>query len=189
MAIALVLERHEQIAGDQRTGIDRDACHLPLPCRPSAGGVRRLGGCPERAHARSSFQRRDRDARLFGIIERQDGIADDLPAFVALARDQQRIAGLERVDRTQDRLGPVANFCCIGAGGHDLGTDRCRVLGTGVVVGDRRTISACSAAAAPIRGRLPRSRSPPAPKTTASRPITCGRIALSAVASASGVWA
>ena len=52
-----------------------------------------------------------------------------------------------------------------------------------------RTMSAWSAAACPISGRLPASRSPPAPTIAIRRPITCGRIACRAVATASGVWA
>jgi len=37
--------------------------------------------------------------------------------------------------------------------------------------------------------RLRESRSPPAPNTTTRRPLACGRMAFSAVSSASGVWA
>ncbi len=49
--------------------------------------------------------------------------------------------------------------------------------------------SANRAATAPISGRLPGSRSPPAPNTTMSRPETNGRSAVSARSRASGVWA
>ena len=49
--------------------------------------------------------------------------------------------------------------------------------------------SASCAAISPISGRLPWSRSPPAPKTAIMRPSTCGRRAAIAASSASGVWA
>ena len=49
--------------------------------------------------------------------------------------------------------------------------------------------SASSVATRPISGRLARSRSPPAPNTTTSRPRVCGRSARSTVSSPSGVWA
>ena len=49
--------------------------------------------------------------------------------------------------------------------------------------------SAYRATAAPIAGRLAVSRSPPAPKTTISRPGTRGRIAASTLSRASGVCA
>ena len=49
--------------------------------------------------------------------------------------------------------------------------------------------SASSAAIFPMSGRLPRSRSPPAPKTTMTRPDPRQRAALSTVASESGVCA
>mmetsp|Transcript_29188 Transcript_29188/g.56393 ORF Transcript_29188/g.56393 Transcript_29188/m.56393 type:complete len:328 (-) Transcript_29188:1838-2821(-) len=52
-----------------------------------------------------------------------------------------------------------------------------------------KTTSAFSAAACPIKGRLPASRSPPAPTMATSLPITCGRMADRAVPTASGVWA
>ena len=51
------------------------------------------------------------------------------------------------------------------------------------------TTSAYFLAAFPINSLLTLSRSPPAPMIINNRPITCGRIALSAVLTASGVWA
>ena len=51
-----------------------------------------------------------------------------------------------------------------------------RVLAARIVVGDDHHVGQ-RAAAAPISGRLPRSRSPPAPNTTCSRPAVCGRSA------------
>jgi hypothetical protein len=49
--------------------------------------------------------------------------------------------------------------------------------------------SARRAATSPISGRLPRSRSPPQPSTTMTRPREPGRTAAIARSTASGVWA
>ena len=51
------------------------------------------------------------------------------------------------------------------------------------------TRSASAAAAFPISGRFARSRSPPAPKTTCTRPSVSSRAARSTLSSASGVCA
>ena len=48
--------------------------------------------------------------------------------------------------------------------------------------------SASRAAIAPISGRLPRSRSPPAPNTAITRCSASSRAARSAFSSESGVW-
>ena len=52
-----------------------------------------------------------------------------------------------------------------------------------------QTRSAPRAATSPIRGRLPRSRSPPQPKTTSSRPSASSSQVASTAARASWVWA
>jgi hypothetical protein len=49
--------------------------------------------------------------------------------------------------------------------------------------------SAFEVAAKPIRGRLARSRSPPQPRTTISRPAASGRAARSTFSTLSGVCA
>ena len=49
--------------------------------------------------------------------------------------------------------------------------------------------SAFEVAASPIRGRLPRSRSPPHPNTTMTRPVASGRTACRTMSRLSGVWA
>ena len=51
------------------------------------------------------------------------------------------------------------------------------------------TMSASRVAISPMIGRLPRSRSPPAPNTTTTRPVVKGRSDASALSSASGLWA
>ena len=52
----------------------------------------------------------DGDAGLFHIVKRHDRIPDDLPAFMPLARDQQRVTRLQHVDAAQDRLGAVGDL-------------------------------------------------------------------------------
>ena len=51
------------------------------------------------------------------------------------------------------------------------------------------TRSASSAAMRPIGSRFPASRLPPAPKTTANRPLVCGRSVCSTASRAPGLWA
>ncbi len=54
---------------------------------------------------------------------------------MALARDQERIAGQERIDPAQDRLGAVGDLGRLGAALHHRGADRGGVFGPRVVVG------------------------------------------------------
>ena len=51
------------------------------------------------------------------------------------------------------------------------------------------TTSASRVAISPMIGRLPRSRSPPQPNTTTTRPVVNGRTDASTFSSASGLWA
>src|SRR6478735_5760127 len=70
------------------------------------------------------------------IAERQRPVADDLAGLVALAGDQERIAGLEILDRGADRTRAVADFGRAFGGGKDGGADRFRLLAARIVVGD-----------------------------------------------------
>ena len=93
-------------------------------------------------------------------------VADDLAAFVALAGDQQHIAaaaaprprgGSPRGGRrSRPRPGAAARIAARIVAGSSL-----RGLSSVTI-----TLSAFCAAIAPISGRLPASRSPPAPNTT-----------------------
>ena len=114
--------------------------------------------------------------------------ADDLPLLMALAGNHQNIPSGQTVQRGFDRLCPVADFQRAGTGCQDGGADGGRIFAAGIVVGYDDDVGK-AAAAWPINGRLPRSRSPPAPNTTCSRPVVCGRSAVSSRSSASGVWA
>ena len=62
-------------------------------------------------------------------------------------------------------LGAVADFACTGRAGDNLGPDRFRILASRIVVRDDDRIGE-RRSASPINGRLPLSRSPPAPNTT-----------------------
>ena len=90
-------------------------------------------------------------------------------------RPARRRARARRTARP-DRLGPVADL--LGARGR--GQDRRRIAAGSSVRGlssVTMTVSASRCAMAPISGRLPRSRSPPQPNTTTSRPDAKGRSA------------
>jgi hypothetical protein len=172
MPVARRGQRHEQIA--------RRSVRLSMetPVAAQSPTARPPVAAPPRPRSRALIppvpvQRRHRDAGLFGIVEGIDRVADDLPGLVALAGDQQRVARPSASTAAQDRLGPVADLVRLGAGGQDRGADRGRVLAARVVVGDIDDIGV-PPPRAPISGRLPRSRSPPAPKTTTAGPSHAG---------------
>ncbi len=126
---------------------------------------------------------------LFHIVEGIDDAGDDLATLVALAGHHQNVAvaqlfgagadGGAAISDLQGGAGAPARMAWRMAAGSSL-----RGLSSVTM-----TKSARSAAASPISGRLDRSRSPPAPKTTISRPWAWGRRACSTVRRPSGVWA
>ena len=156
----------------------------PPPRRGSRAGRGRASSCASPSSAatrRSPARRRRRDSTSSPIVW---PVSWPLPAISSAS------PGCSASTARQDRLGAVADLVRAGAAAARIaariaaGSSRARV-----VVGDEQPRRRASAAAAPISGRLPGSRSPPAPNTTTRRPMTCGRSAASAVASASGVWA
>ena len=74
------------------------------------------------------------------IAERQHAVADDLPALMALAGDQQRIARLEIVDRGADRRGAVADLPGALRFGKDRRANGFRLLAARIVIGDDDTV-------------------------------------------------
>lgn len=70
------------------------------------------------------------------IAERQRPVADDLAGLVALAGDQQRIAGLQRRNPGPDRLGAVTDIPGTFRSSQDGGADGFRLLAARIVVGD-----------------------------------------------------
>src|SRR5512135_2389869 len=76
--------------------------------------------------------------RCHGLVvrERHNAIADDLPGLVALARDQQHVAGLELRNSHPNSLGTIANFCGTRRFGENGTTDCGRVFAAWVVIGN-----------------------------------------------------
>ncbi len=66
----------------------------------------------------------------------QNLVSNDLPGLVALAGDQQRIAGLQRRDPGLDRFGTVADIVGAFRFGQNGGADRVRIFAARIVVGD-----------------------------------------------------
>ena len=65
------------------------------------------------------------------------GIEMTWPAALINARDQHDVIASCLADRGGDRVAPAGDFACVGPGAlHDRGTDRGRILATGVVIGD-----------------------------------------------------
>jgi hypothetical protein len=89
-----------------------------------------------------------------------------LALLVALAGDHDDVARLGERDRARDRRAAVGVDLDARAGAlEDVLDDRQRLLAARVVGRDDDDVGE-AAATLPISGRLPRSRSPPAPKTT-----------------------
>ena len=194
------LQGDEQIVLLHAAAVDGDADGAPVARGVTAGRGRRLVGSPQHggprsaASARASVaaplcQRGDSGARDRCIIERQRPVADDLAGLMALAGDDQQVAGGKLGDCGVDRCGAIADLAGRRAGGEDLGADARGGSSLRGLSSVTMTRSARRAAISPICGRLPRSRSPPQPNTTTSRPLACGRRVVSTVSSASGLWA
>ena len=159
--------------GADRAAVDRDAGDR-LRARAERPARRRREEVvvgPERpAHAASSAASAARDRFVVGerdrLARRRSG----------RSRGPCRRRRGRRPARAWRRRGAIASRAVAdldGAGraGEDRLADRGRILGARIVVGDDDHVGV-PAAASPISGRLPGSRSPPAPKTTTSRP--CG---------------
>ena len=118
----------------------------------------------------------ERRRDLLVVGERQHLVADDLAGLVALAGDEQHVAGSQRRRRRRGSPRRGRRSRSRPARRRGSGADRGRILGARIVVGDDDAVGVLGRDA-PISGRLPVSRSPPAPKTTMSRPLAYGRSA------------
>src|SRR5436309_15148910 len=78
---------------------------------------------------------RERGCDRLMVAERQHLLADDLASFMALARDQQRVARADLADRRRDRFAPIANLDRAGSGGENRGANRGRIFAARIVVG------------------------------------------------------
>ena len=137
----------------------------PDACRRVAAAI---ASSSIRAPSSRRLGRKRRRDRLV-IAERHDFVADDLAGLVALAGDQQDVAGsspatARRIASARSPISPAPGAAAIMAARIAAGSS---LRGLSSVT---MTRSAISAAIAPISGRLPASRSPPAPNTTTSRP-------------------
>ena len=74
------------------------------------------------------------------VRERYDAIADDLPHFVTLARDQQHVAGRKSGNGFLDGLASVADFHRARRFGEDCRPDCRRTFAARVVIGDHNPV-------------------------------------------------
>ena len=130
------------------------------------------------------------------VGERDDLVLHVLALFVALAGDDHRVTRPGGGDGGPDapRRSPISRTrepvrCGRRPGAQDLRPDRGRILGPRVVVGDDDQFGAQLRRRPPISGRLPRSRSPPAPITRMTLPTVSGRSASRMAPSAAGLCA
>ncbi len=186
---AFTEQRDEQVARRQGPRVDRHARRrrtARTTCRrsprPAPRGVHRL--------MRPSPQPDSADgARMTRHRRTEHRAADRLSLLVALAGHHQHVA--RRQTRSAPPRSPSPGRRSPAHPGTRRGSRHGSTAGSSPRGLSSVTIatSASRAAASPISGRLPRSRSPPAPNTTCSRPCVCGRSAVSSRSSASGVWA
>ena len=184
-------DRDEQVALLDPARVDLQPGHL---VRPGAGvqPPERLDQARARAGSRPGRHALEDLARDLAVVER----APCRPRAPARARRRgRRSRRPPRRGRSPSassiaarRSSSSLELAARGTGG-DLGGDRLRVLGARVVGGEDRPVGERWRRRCPISGRLPRSRSPPAPKTTVSRPSPRPRAARITFSSESGVWA
>ena len=160
----VALDGEVEIAGLERAGVDGRA-GAPARSRRRCGRRSRRRSRPRSIGARSSLPLRNRRPDLVVVRERQGPVANDLARFMALAGHDQDIARFEAprrpcgwpAARSPISRAPGAPFrisARIAAGSSERGLSSVTM-----------TTSAFSTAMRPMSGRLPRSRSPPQPKT------------------------
>ena len=183
-------DRDEQVAvlDPARVGLEardlvgpRRACEPPgaqLATSSSASGITRSPAARAAPRARPRGRRTGRAA------------GELLALLVALAGDQDDVARLGELDRALDRRArgrarprarastPARISSMIASGSSLRGLSEVTIA-----------TSASSEAIRPISGRLPRSRSPPQPKTQITRPVASSRAVRSTFSSASGLCA
>src|SRR5690606_4420689 len=110
----------------------------PAPGRRSPARPRRRSRAASRAELLAdAVENADGRARLLDIVEGVHGPRDLLSLLVALAGDQQAVAGLaQRLDAGKNCLRPVADLLGLRRALHDRGADRAGVLRARIVVGD-----------------------------------------------------
>ena len=135
--------------------VDRDAGRDPVAVGRCRRSRRDRLGRPEAAHDAVPPASRRRRAQHLGIVERQCPVADDLAGLVALAGDQQRVAGGERREGRADRLVAVADLEGAAGAGQHRRADRGRRPRCAGLSSVTMTTSASRAAISPISGRLP----------------------------------
>ena len=156
----------------------------PLASRPPVAARDLAAGPERRSRTRPPESRAARPQHL-GIVERQDTVADDLAGLVTLAGDQQHVARAQAAKAVRIGGRAVADLAAPGQPARTARTDRRRVLAARIVVGDDGEVGAARRRSRPSAAACRRSRSPPQPNTTTSRPAACGRSASSTFSSAS----
>ena len=161
--------------GATRAAVDRDARDgiRARADRPAAGCGDKVVEGPQRAgHAASSAGERSRATASWS----ENGMASPptiWPVSWPLPATQSTSPGRSIAIARRIASRAIADLDRPGRGREDRLADRRRLLGARIVVGDDDDVGVLGAAA-PMSGRLPGSRSPPAPKTTMSRPRVIG---------------
>ena len=163
---------------EARARVERDASRTPTIGHARVGiAVDVAAGARARSRPRSS--RSCRASELFArddpVVERhrhavrRSGRSRD-PCRRSRRRRRRAPRAARRGSRRAGRARPRAARALGRTPGEHVGRDRRRVLGTRVVGGEHRDVAEAASRRSPITGRLARSRSPPQPKTTSTRP-------------------
>ena len=187
--VAPAADGDEEIARPDAARVDLDTGDPVAAASSAPAGSREL--VERRAGSRGARAAAQRLARDLAVVERQLDARDLLALLVALAGDHDDVARRARspiarsiarapveLDLERARSAPARISSMIARGSSLRGLSDVTIAR-----------SASSAATAPISGRLPRSRSPPQPKTQISRPSASSRAARSTFSSESGVCA
>ena len=127
MPVALIaFNGEERIAGGDCAAVDRNAGDRLRRALALGAASRQPSRRPSTAGAPSCGKLLERRGDRLVIAERHHPVADDLAGFMALAGDQQHVAGAQRGDGRADRLAPVADLDGAGRCRHDGGADRRR---------------------------------------------------------------
>ena len=129
-------QRHEQASRFHQPAVLRD--EIDRRVREFACDAQRARPLRQSSTTapRSCNPRCERGRHRLVIAEMQNLVTNDLPGLVALAGDQQRVAGLQRRDAGLDRFRAIADIVGAFCFRQNGGADRGRIFAARIVVGD-----------------------------------------------------
>lgn len=170
MPVAFALQRQKQIAGDDLAAAVGQARDRAIVARSTPPVAAATSAADQSGRAECSGIERQGLGRDSGVVEGVGHARDDLTLFMPFSGDDHHIPVTHHFDGGLDGGAAVTDLDPVRTAGADLGADGGGVFGPRIVVGDDGDVGQTPGDLA-HQGRLPRSRLPPAPKTTISRPV------------------